>query len=199
MPDLRRLSAAGACFLSTILLFLWAASAFRAVRGPAAIASAAILALPGVLLAYHGARLLRGAPLFSGVAAKAALSTATLILFATLIVFPLSRKNYRKTSDTIANVRLAEFRRALEEERKETGRFPPRPSMLVGVRLDALPQLILAGTPHPITREVIFGPPSAAADRGVWLYDNNEKSPTYGSLIIDCTHSDYLDREWKTH
>lgn len=53
-----------------------------------------------------------------------------------------------------------------------------------------------ANTPpyHPDSDKVVYG--TAPTDSGGWLYDNDLASPTSGTIMIDCTHTDTKGTVW---
>lgn len=67
-----------------------------------------------------------------------------------------------------------------------------------GRYLSSLPLVKLPGTGHPENRHVSVGASTAAAvtDTGGWAYVNDPDSTAYGTLLINCTHTDAKDRRW---
>lgn len=178
-------------FLPPVLVFsAWALAAGAMTRGPAGKAAFAVLAAAALGFAVQGARTARGrAPVWgAGTKTAAALNAVLAVYF--LIAAPFLRAGAESKAEEAAKANLTALRAAVGAAP------PPRLSMLVPERLPMIPRLFLPRTGHPATREVIFGPPEAAADRGVWLYDNDAGSPTFGSVIIDCTHRDAAGASW---
>jgi len=64
--------------------------------------------------------------------------------------------------------------------------------------IDNLPVVKLPGTVHPENRHVSVGASTAAAitDTGGWAYVNDPDSPSYGTLLINCTHEDSKGKRW---
>ncbi|PIP81638.1 MAG: hypothetical protein CO113_12950 [Elusimicrobia bacterium CG_4_9_14_3_um_filter_62_55] len=180
-----RIASAVAQGLLALLFCLWASGAARAQSGPAGFAAACVLALPALWFAFHAVRVGLGRSPAWGWGAKTA--AAAVVLVAGMAVARAPRRG----GDPLGA--LSAFRAAIGTSP------PPRPSMLVPGRLSVLPRLHLAGTGHPATREVFFGRPSSVRDRGTWLYDNDESSPTFGTVVIDCTHTDPKGSAWSSY
>lgn len=72
-------------------------------------------------------------------------------------------------------------------------------SLTAGGRyISNLPIVKLPGTGHPENRHVSVGASTAAAvtDTGGWAYVNAPTSSSYGTLLINCTHSDSKNKRW---
>ena len=64
--------------------------------------------------------------------------------------------------------------------------------------IDNLPLVKLPGTEHPENRHVSVGASTAAAltDTGGWAYVNDPSSPSFGTLLVNCSHADSKGKSW---
>jgi general secretion pathway protein G len=64
--------------------------------------------------------------------------------------------------------------------------------------VDNLPVVKLPGTTHPDNRRVNVGASTATAvdDTGGWAYVNDPASPSFGTLLVNCTHEDSKGKSW---
>ena len=51
-------------------------------------------------------------------------------------------------------------------------------------------------SPHWQSRKVEYYPRKGTQDSGHWAYVNDSKSPDFGTVFIDCTHTDTLGARW---
>lgn len=67
-----------------------------------------------------------------------------------------------------------------------------------GKYISDLPIVKLPGTGHPDNRHVSVGdsPAAAVTDTGGWAYVNDPVSPSFGSLLVNCTHADRKGAVW---
>ena len=65
-----------------------------------------------------------------------------------------------------------------------------------GKYISTIPKTDTKG-PHPRSNEVRFG--RAWQDSGGWLYNNVAGDPNYGTLWIDCTHTDPKGSAWTSY
>lgn len=197
--DRGRWISGGAQALLSVVFLLWALGARRAAAGPAGGAAAAVLCVPALLFAWGSLRVFTGRAAARGFGGKAAAVFCALFGFMLAMRFALA-VFAPQIGEAGAASAEAEVRGALASFRAAIGDAPPaRPSMLVPGKMAALPRLRLPRSGHPGTREVFFGPPAAARDRGTWLYDNDANSPTFGTVIVDCTHTDSRGTAWNSY
>ena len=191
--EAKRIAAALAYVPLALVFFSWALIAGAMTRGPAGLAALCVVGSLGFLCAAQAARVVLGRSPIWGAATKSAVVFNFLLACYFLIAIPFLRSSFHR-SDEAATLE------GLNMLRSATGKNPPpRLSMLVPKPLKMLPRLKLPRTGHPMTREVVFGPASAASDRGVWLYDNNPASPGFGTVIIDCSHPDLAGNRWSSY
>jgi hypothetical protein len=55
------------------------------------------------------------------------------------------------------------------------------------------------GLPHGTVNEVVNYPSSEAHDTGKWAYVNNTAEPNFGTIIVDCTHTDTKGTVWTVY
>ncbi len=92
--------------------------------------------------------------------------------------------------------RLSGLRVAVELYRQQHGGRPPasfKDTMRSG-ELETAPDLKLPG--HPRRSGVRDTPAMTVRDTGGWAYVNDPKSPDFGLVYIDCSHSDAKGRLW---
>ena len=79
------------------------------------------------------------------------------------------------------------------------GRYPDRlEELLVGGKyMGTIPQVQLA--PHPKTRAVTYHATRSPLDTGGFGYVNNPYDPDYGTLWLDCTHTDPRGAAWASY
>jgi hypothetical protein len=53
------------------------------------------------------------------------------------------------------------------------------------------------GRVHKDSNRVRYG--KSPTDEGGWLYNNESTDPNYGTLIVNCTHTDYRGNVWSTY
>ena len=81
-------------------------------------------------------------------------------------------------------------------------RYPSDLQALVPKYEKSIPVLWRAprGTaPHPMSDAVEYYPAAADKDTGHWAYINDPKSPDYGRVTIDCTHTDHKGKVWSAY
>ncbi|MFA6030679.1 MAG: hypothetical protein WC969_12550 [Elusimicrobiota bacterium] len=76
------------------------------------------------------------------------------------------------------------------------GKYPAELSELTagGRYLSALPEL--RGTPHAPTDETAYYSDVRSSDTGRWGYVNEPASKDFGTVWVDCTHTDMKERNW---
>jgi len=175
------------------VFFAWALVAGAMTRGPAGVAAFCVVASFGFLIVWQAYRVASGRSPVWGTGTKVVVGLDTLVAVYFFVAIPYLQSSFHLADEAATRANLKTIREAV-------GETPPaRLSMLVPDSLPIIPRVKLPQTGHPISREVIFGPASAAADRGVWLYDNDESSSGFGTVIVDCTHSDSTGKLWSTY
>lgn len=98
----------------------------------------------------------------------------------------------RRNSEEPGNrTRLGELRSAISMYYGDTaGKYPTSLQDLIPKYDTVIPTL--SGLPHSASNEVDAEP----ADTGHWYYDKNPHSPTFGQVLINCTHEDSAGRRW---
>ncbi|MDA8244775.1 MAG: hypothetical protein M0025_11745 [Elusimicrobia bacterium] len=92
--------------------------------------------------------------------------------------------------------RLSGLRVAVELYRQQHAGRPPASfgETLRSGELESVPDLKLPG--HPRRAGVRDTASAAVSDTGGWAYVNDPKSPDFGLVYIDCSHSDAKGRFW---
>lgn len=77
------------------------------------------------------------------------------------------------------------------------GRFPATLDVLRAERfLPAIPEATTEGR-HPDSADVFYG--TEPDDAGGWLYNNRVGDPGYGTVWINCTHTDGRGKAWTAY
>jgi len=80
----------------------------------------------------------------------------------------------------------------------QQGVYPPEIYALTanGKYLSAIPS---AQTPsyHATSSSEVDG--TAVTDTGMWFFDNVTTDPNYGTVLVDCTHTDSVGNDWNTY
>ena len=120
-----------------------------------------------------------------------------VIVFLTCIWIAIPKihelRRYAANGETRGQLGL--FRQAISDYKSQKGKFPTSLSDM-GI---PLPLLHLFDTPHVPNREIRNTTLHEVRDSGQWLYDNQPEDSGFGTLIMDCSHSDDRGRPWSSY
>lgn len=92
---------------------------------------------------------------------------------------------------------LGALRSGLDFYRRQDGRHPSSLEALADPRLMASPLPRARLRAHRTSPFVTYG--AQPDDAGGWLYDNAPESAGFGTLRINCTHTDYRRAAWNSY
>jgi len=129
------------------------------------------------------------------------LSIVALVSFLlAAVAIPKYAELIRKGNEGRAKGHLGFIRSGLQIYFESTkGHYPRELTALSWKGMPPLHKLPKANTPayHPDSDKVVYG--KVPTDSGGWLYDNDPASPTSGTVLIDCTHTDSKGTAWTSY
>ena len=131
---------------------------------------------------------------------KALMGFSAVILVLTLIVTSSGEEVFYATPEMKAENSLSAIRLALRVYSQENpGTYPQtlKPLLKEGKYLAFLPKANLRRQWHENSRKVELG--VEPIDNGGWLYNNNPSDPNYGTIRINCTHTDKAGKRWSSY
>jgi hypothetical protein len=93
---------------------------------------------------------------------------------------------------------LRTIRSALDRYSKDMGgRYPDSLTTLTVSTKYLLSVRETRYLPHPDSNAVLLG--KAADDAGGWLYNNDPEDPGFGTILVNCTHTDVKGTRWTAY
>lgn len=122
------------------------------------------------------------------------------VLLLGLVAVPKFRDLLRYSGEGQNKGNLSLLRQRLMEYHGAEGGYPPDLESLVRepglVRIPELWRVWGAGLPHAKSAQVELRRGKVLRDTGHWAYVNAPGSPDFGSVYIDCTHTDARGELW---
>lgn len=105
---------------------------------------------------------------------------------------------FQRVADDGANLgNLGALRSGLDFYRRQDGRYPSSLEALADPRLMASPLPLARIRAHRKSPFVTYG--AKPDDAGGWLYDNAPENAGFGTLRINCTHTDLRGSAWSAY
>lgn len=110
---------------------------------------------------------------------------------------------YNQAEHNPARGELSRLRGKLQLYRRKEGRYPAALSALeqdsrYPFRVPALWRHSV-GTPHRMSSGTAVYPTKVGRDSGLWGYVNEPSDPYWGTVYIDCTHTDLTGKTWSSY
>lgn len=119
------------------------------------------------------------------------------------IAIPKTAETIRRAQEARTKANLAVLRESIGAYVSNTGGlFPGRLEDLTTGILPVLGSIPMKATPtyHPDGNSVTNGPRATMTDaRGDWYYFNNPAEPEYGTVVVNCIHSDLKGVQWSQY
>lgn len=118
------------------------------------------------------------------------------------IAIPKFSELIRKSDEGNTKGNLGAVRTAMAVLAKDTGgRYPVHPRSLAfgGKYLPALPKAKPAPYHEGSSRVRLGRDAFDADDSGGWLYLSDRRSPGFGGILVNCTHTDSKERQWTSY
>lgn len=106
------------------------------------------------------------------------------------IALPMFSGLIRKSSEGASKGNLAVLRARLQSHQAAKGSYP------IDLADLGSPPVAKAPNYHQDSAKVAFGPPT---DAGGWLYENAAGAADFGTLRVNCTHTDTKGKVWTTY
>ena len=113
-----------------------------------------------------------------------------------MIAIPAVGNAIRKSQEAVTIANLAILRMSIASYNAETGDYPTdNLDSLIGFHLRAVP-VRYAPTYHPSDSRIVNA--ECVEGSGGWCYCNQNSSPRFGEITVNCTHLNLRGQPWAT-